>query len=78
MSRELEEEALQREREAEQHLKGLSAAAAAKERKQTDELKAKDQQISDLQVMQCVIYVPRDLAKSSYCQQIPGSACCQG
>jgi hypothetical protein len=77
VSHELEEEALRREREAEQHLKDLSAAAAAKEHKQTDELKAKDQQISDLQVMQCVIYVPRDLAKSLYCQQTPGCACCQ-
>ncbi|DBA77116.1 TPA: hypothetical protein ACH3X1_009695 [Trebouxia sp. C0004] len=49
VSHELEEEALRREREAEQHLKGLQAAAAAKEGKQVDELKAKEQQISDLQ-----------------------------
>ncbi|KAL0050961.1 hypothetical protein WJX82_011093 [Trebouxia sp. C0006] len=49
VSHELEEDALRREREADQHLKGLSAAAAAKEHKQTDELKTKEQQISDLQ-----------------------------
>ncbi len=77
MSHELEEEALRREREAEQHMKGLQAAAAAKERKQTDELKAKEQQISDLQVMQCVIFVPLDLARFLCCQQTPNSACCQ-
>ncbi|DBA80115.1 TPA: hypothetical protein ACH3X2_007598 [Trebouxia sp. C0005] len=49
VSHELEEEALRREREEEQHLKDLQAAAAAKEVIQADELKAKEQQISDLQ-----------------------------
>ncbi len=61
VSHELEEEALRREREAEQHLRGLQAAAAAKEGKQTDELKAKEQQISDLQVAQCVFHVLQEL-----------------
>ena len=57
MAHELEEEALRREREAEQQLKGLQAAAAAKEGKQTDELKAKQQQILDLQVTQSASHV---------------------
>ena len=63
VSHELEEEALRREREAEQHLKGLQAAAAAKEGKQTDDLKAKEQQISDLQVTQCAFYALQDLSQ---------------
>ena len=63
VSHELEEDALRREREADQHLKGLSAAAAAKEHKQTDELKTKEQQISDLQVVQCAFYVLQGLSQ---------------
>ena len=78
MAHELEEEALRREREAEQQLKGLQAAAAAKEGKQTDELKAKQQQISDLQVTECASMCCRDSARFPYHQQSSGSACCQG
>lgn len=63
MSHELEEEALRREREEEQHLKDLQAAAAAKEVIQADELKAKEQQISDLQVTQCTFYVLQGLSQ---------------
>ena len=50
VSRELEEEALQRESEVDKQLKGLVAAAAVAERKRIDELKSKDQQIAELQV----------------------------
>ena len=50
MSRELEEEALQRESEVDKQLKGLAAAAAVIEHKRIEELKSKDQQIAELQV----------------------------
>ena len=50
VSRELEEEALQKEIEAEKQIKELVAVAAAKEKKRVEELNAKDQQLSELQV----------------------------
>ena len=53
VSHELEEEALQREADVEKQMKALAAAAAAKERKKMEELSAKDQQISELQVLHC-------------------------
>lgn len=53
VSRELEEEALQRESEVDKQLKELAAAAAVAERKRGDELKSKDQQIAELQA--CIL-----------------------
>ena len=50
MSHELEEEALQREKEQEHQVRAGQAAAAAKERQQAEELRAKDQQVTELQV----------------------------
>ena len=50
VSRELEEEAVQKEAEVKEQLGALQAAADAKERQQLEELKAKDQLISELQV----------------------------
>lgn len=50
VSRELEEEALLKESEADKLLKALAAASAAAERRRLEELKAKDQQIAELQV----------------------------
>lgn len=50
VSRELEEEALIKESEADKLLKALAAASAAAERRRLEELKAKDQQIAELQV----------------------------
>ena len=50
MSHELEEEALQREAEIEKQVKALQAAFAERERKQAEELQAKDQQLAELQV----------------------------
>ena len=50
VSRELEEEALLKETEADKLLKALAAASTAAERRRLEELKAKDQQIAELQV----------------------------
>lgn len=50
VSRELEEEALQRESEVDKQMKGLAVAAAAAERKRLEEVHAKDQHIAELQV----------------------------
>ena len=50
VSRELEEEALQRESAVDKQLKWLAAAAAVAERKRMEELKSRDQQIAELQV----------------------------
>lgn len=59
MSRELEEEALQRESEVDKQLKGLAAAAAKAERKRVEELKSKDQQIAELQVAFWLIHASK-------------------
>ena len=56
MSRELEEEALQREAEVDKQLKSLAAAAAVAERKRVEELKSKDQQVAELQVGCWLVY----------------------
>ena len=50
VSRELEEEALQKEADVEKQMKALAAAAAVKDRKHAEELNAKDAQIAELQV----------------------------
>ena len=57
VSHELEEEALQREAEAEKQVKALQAAFAERERKQAEELQAKDQQLAELQVHEITTFI---------------------
>lgn len=69
VSRELEEEALQRESEVDKQLKGLAAAAAVAERRRLEELKAKDQQIAELQA--CILTDTVLQEKAHYATMLP-------
>lgn len=70
VSHELEEEALHREAEVKEQLRNLQQIAAAKDLKHMEEVKAKDQQISELQVTSITVIMVLGFVVNARPQQV--------